>query len=74
MRKLLIAPVVFLFIGCAPINEELVDTVSTAWSLIEPAYTEYVQEDPDLTPESKETRLRHAQALTELLQEARNDG
>lgn len=56
-------------LGCS-LNSQFVDAVDGAWSVIGPEYTAYVQADPALDADTKATRIRTAQLLTETIAEA----
>lgn len=75
MRKLLV--VFFLtFAGCGggcSVNQDFVETCQESWETIKPEYVEYVKEDESLTTESKEIRIKTANNLSQLLEEASND-
>lgn len=55
--------------GCT-LNAQFVDAVDETWAVVGPRYCAYVQADPQLDEESKTTRLRTAQLLTETIAEA----
>ncbi len=65
-----LAVVVVALPGCG-LNQTFVMGVDAGWSVIGPEYTGYVQADPKLTPDDKTTRLRTAQLMTELIEEAK---
>lgn len=68
-RLLIVAACLLLAAGCS-LNSQFVSAVDGAWDAIGPEYTAYVQADPALDADTKTTRLRTAQLLTELLEEA----
>jgi hypothetical protein len=70
MKRLLIACVLLFALSSCSLNSQFVDAVDGAWSVIGPEYTAYVQADPKLDDDTKTTRLRTAQLLTETIAEA----
>lgn len=73
MRKLFVALVLILCLAGCTVNQTFVDSVDSAWSVIGPRYVEYVQGDASLALEYKEARIRLADLLTRLIEEAQKD-
>ena len=73
MKRLFVALVLLVFLVGCKVNQTFVDSVDSAWSVIGPRYVEYVQEDADLAEEYKEARIRLANLLTRLIEEAQKD-
>jgi len=55
--------------GCS-VDAQFVDAVDASWQVIGPRYCEYVRADQTLDEDSKTTRLRTAQLLSETIAEA----
>lgn len=70
MKKTLLLASVLLFLCAGCVNTQFVTAVDAAWDVIGPEYTEYVRNDPKLDADSKITRQRTAQLLTETIAEA----
>lgn len=71
MRKVLVCGVFLVVLCGCSINQQFVTAVDDAWDVIGPRYVEYVQKDATLDDESKTTRIRTAQLLTETIEEAK---
>lgn len=59
-------------IGCS-VNQAFVKGVDAGTSVILPRYIEYVTNDPDLDEESKVERIKTAEALKRLINEAKEE-
>ncbi len=71
MKPLFALLAVLLLCSSCALNAQFVSAVDSAWSVIGPEYIEYVQADPNLRPDTKETRIRTATLLTETIAEAK---
>jgi len=71
MKSFFLAFVVVLSVGgcCAP-NKAFVDAVESSWKVMGPEYIQYIEADPNLAPETKVTRKRTADGLTEKIAQA----
>lgn len=69
MRYVLVCVALCLCASCS-LNSQFVSAVDGAWDVIGPEYTAYVAADPALDDDTKATRIRTAQLLTELIAEA----
>lgn len=64
-----IAAVVFGLTGCS-VNKQFVSACQDSWGVIGPEYRGYVQEDANISEDTKRIRLRTADNFDRLLLEA----
>ena len=68
MRKA-ICLCVLLAAGCCTVNREALDSLEQNWRLLDPVCRRGIETDPDLSEESKVTRLRNVDEFGLLLKE-----
>ena len=71
MRKIVYVVVLALCVAGCTVDQQFVASVDSAWQVIGPRYVDYVDADPALDDQSKETRVRTAELLTRLIEEAK---
>jgi hypothetical protein len=71
MRKLIL---VFCLAAssCCTVNREAMDALEQNWRLLEPVTRRGIETDPDLSEESKATRLRNVDEFGLLIVEVKN--
>jgi hypothetical protein len=73
IRTLLLLVATLLLLSGCTVNQQFVAAVESAWDVIEPEYTKYVEDDPDLSTASKNLRKRTAFLLRAAILEAKGD-
>lgn len=75
LKYLLFAALIWgvaLCAGCS-LNKQFVIAVDRSWSLIRSEYTKHIETCSEMDENSKKIALRHAQSLTELIEEAKRE-
>lgn len=73
MKKLMLVGVTLMaLVGCG-VNQAFVKGVESGTSVILPRYISYVMADPDLDEDTKVERIRTAEALRRLINEAKDE-
>lgn len=71
MRRIIYVVVLAVCLAGCTVDQQFVQSVDSAWDVIGPRYVDYVQADATLDDQSKETRIRTAELLTRLIEEAK---
>jgi hypothetical protein len=72
MYRVFVLLTILCLCGCS-MDQQFVQGVDTAWEVIGPRYVQYIQDDGSLDDVSKGIRIRTAEALTRLIEEAKDE-